>query len=245
MKITYDEYKKYWEPDYNKQLTPEIKDEPFALKLKDGTRVPGATTIVNQLDKPYLVKWANKLGKEGVDVTEYVNNSAKLGTLIHSMIEACVEDKVFVRDETVNDEQFLIANQILLDNFMPWYNSHQFEFIFCEKPYVSEEYKFGGFIDCYCKLDGKYTVVDFKTSKEITEEQIVQVCSYVKLLEENNLPVDQVLILNVKKELNSKIQEKYLQVNEIEPYWNLFGWLLGVYYAKKAIPSKKAEKKIV
>lgn len=234
-KISFDDYIKLY-PD--KKEEKKETEEKFHLKLKDGTRVPGATTIVNQLDKPYLVKWANKLGKEGIDVTEYVNNSAKLGTLIHSMIESYVENKVFIRDindKSISDEHYSIATQILDNNFIKWFNSHKFELIFCEKPYVSEDYKFGGFVDCYCKLDGKYTIIDFKTSKEITLEQIVQVSSYVRLFYENNLPVEQLLILNVKKELNSKIEEKYLQADKIEPYWNLFKCLLDVYYAKKEI----------
>lgn len=244
-KITFDDYIKL-NPITKKE--EKVEDEKFHLKLKDGTKVPGATTIVNQLDKPYLVKWANKLGKDGIDVTEYVNSSAKLGTLIHGMIEAYVEDKIFIKDTEVSDEQFSIAKQILENNFVKWFKSHKFELIFCEKPYVSEDYKFGGFVDCYCKLDNKYTIIDFKTSKEITEEQIMQVCSYVKLFNENNLQVDQILILNVKKELDSKIEEKYLQVdnknpNIIDKYWNLFKCLLDVYYAKKDLSnSKKGDK---
>ena len=35
-------------------------------KLADGTRVPGATTITGLLNKPHLVRWANKIGRAHV-----------------------------------------------------------------------------------------------------------------------------------------------------------------------------------
>ena len=34
------------------------------MKLKDGTKVPGSTTVVGLINKPYLLEWANKLGKD-------------------------------------------------------------------------------------------------------------------------------------------------------------------------------------
>ena len=77
----------------NLTLPDNIKIENTSskgLKLKDGTRVPGATTICGLLDKPFLVKWANNLGKQGIDVTEYTTSAALLGTLIHSIIESHV-----------------------------------------------------------------------------------------------------------------------------------------------------------
>ena len=118
---------------------------------------------------------------------------------------------------------------------MPWEEQHKVEPIFCEKPLVSEIYKFGGIIDFYCKLDDKYTVIDFKTSKSISEEHILQVSSYVQLLKENGYEVEQLVILDVKKDLDLKLEEKLLQVDEVEDYWNLFKLLIDVYYARKKL----------
>ena len=106
---------------------------------------------------------------------------------------------------------------------------------FSEKDLVSEQYKFGGIIDFYAILDGKYTVIDFKTSKSISNEHLLQVSSYVQLLKENGYQVDRLLILDVKKDINLKLEEKYLTIEETESYWKLFKYLIDVYYAKKEL----------
>ena len=204
------------------------------LKLKDGTRVPGATTIVGLLDKPFLVKWANKLGKQGIDVTEYVEQTAKLGTLIHNIIESHTT-KTEVDLSEYSDKDIDIAEQIFFKNYMQWESQHKVEPIAIELSLVSEEYKFGGIIDFYAILDGIYTVIDFKTSKQISKEHLLQVSSYVQLLKENGYQVDRLLILDVKKDINLKLEEKYLTIEETESYWKLFKYLIDVYYAKKEL----------
>ena len=54
-------------------------------KLKDGTVVPGATTITGLLNKPFLITWANRLGLEGIDSTKYRDAAADIGTLAHQI----------------------------------------------------------------------------------------------------------------------------------------------------------------
>lgn len=205
-----------------------------ALLLKDGTRVPGATTISGLLDKPFLVKWANKLGKQGIDVMEYTNKEARKGTLIHTILESHTTQQEVYLDEYSDDEIFDASN-IFYGHYMKWEEQHQVEPIFSEKSLVSEEYKFGGIIDFYAKLDGKYTVIDFKTSKAISKEHFLQVSSYVQLLKENGYQVDQLLILDVKKQLDVPLEEAYLTIEETLPYWEMFKHLLGVYWIKKEL----------
>lgn len=50
-------------------------------RTKDKVLVPGVTTITNLLNKPYLIKWANDLGLEGIDSTKYRDEAADIGTL--------------------------------------------------------------------------------------------------------------------------------------------------------------------
>ena len=154
------------------------------LKLKDGTIVPGSTTVAGLLDKPFLIKWANDLGKKGIDYMSYVNATARKGTMIHSILESH-NTHTSVDLGAYTDEDIETGIFIFNEHYMKWEGSHKVEPIFCEKDLVSEEYKFGGIIDFYCKLDDKYTVVDYKTSKSISNEHILQVSSYIQLLKEN------------------------------------------------------------
>ncbi|MBD3393661.1 MAG: hypothetical protein GF410_16730, partial [Chitinivibrionales bacterium] len=54
---------------------------------KAGKQVPGTTTITGVMNKSALVKWANGLGLRGIDVKNYVDELATIGTLAHYMIE--------------------------------------------------------------------------------------------------------------------------------------------------------------
>ena len=208
-------------------------DKAIELRLSNGTPVPGSTTILKQLDKPFLVKWANKLGKEGKDVTEYVNNSAKLGTLIHSIVEShLLKQEIDVSNYT--DDELTLA-ELAFGRYMAWENQHTIENVEVEKVLVSETYKYGGSIDIYCKLDGVYTVIDLKTSKSVSLDQEIQVSSYEQLVRENNLLVDRLLIVNLGKEATSKLNVVEIARDKSSKYFKLFKQLLDVYYTKKEI----------
>lgn len=203
------------------------------LRLKDGTIVPGATTIVGQLDKPFLVSWANRLGKEGKDVAEYTKQKAKLGTLIHTIIQSHLLRRELDVSAYTDDE--LSCGDKAYLRYLEWEKQHTIEEVEIEKELVSELYKYGGYLDLYCKLDGKYTVIDIKTSKTISIDQEIQVSSYAQLLMENNLPIDNIMILNLGKEDNSKLQVKEINKGDMTKYFKMFTKLLDVYYTRKEI----------
>lgn len=195
--------------------------------------LPGVTTITKLLNMPFLVKWANKLGKQGIDVTEYVENTARLGTLIHTIIESHIEKKEITLDE-YTDEEIDLGGAIFYTHYMPWEQAHVVEPIFVEKQFDSI-LGYQGIIDFYCKLDGKYTIIDFKTSKSISNEHLLQVSAYKNLMEEHNYPVEQLLILDIKKDINSRLEEKYLTLDGSQSYWYIFQRLLDIYYMKKEL----------
>ena len=206
---------------------------PIINPYKSSAKYPGSTKIAGMLDKPYLVKWANSLGKENIDVDEYVKETAKVGTLIHNLIEA------FVMNEEVEQEIFkdFDDNEIKnayngLNKFKVWFNLHKIEPIFCEKKFISETYKYVGIIDFYCKFDDKYTIIDFKTSKSISEEHLLQLSSYYQLLKENELEVDQVMILNIPRDENIEFCSRTLLKEEQKMYFDIFKKLLDIYYIK-------------
>lgn len=151
--------------------------------LADGTLVPGATTISGLLNKPALVKWANNLGLQGIDSTKYVDKAANVGTLIHALVEGHITGK------TVDTSDFTALEIELAQNgfykYLDWEKQHKVEPIFNEKQFVSEKYRYGGTLDFYCKVDGKYTLVDFKSGKGIFNEHFLQVSGYANLLKEN------------------------------------------------------------
>jgi hypothetical protein len=59
-----------------------------SIKLADGTRVPGSTTITGLLNKPFLITWANRLGYRWDEHALNTGMSGKHRYLAHAMIQA-------------------------------------------------------------------------------------------------------------------------------------------------------------
>ena len=199
----------------------------------NGEVVPGATTITGLLNKPALVLWANKLGLEGIDSTKYVDKAAKIGTLIHYLVECYITKKEPDLDDYTKTE-IEIAN-VGLNKYLDWEKKHKVEPIFNEKGYASDKYKYGGTCDFYCKLDGKYTLIDFKSCKGIYDEQFCQVSGYGNLLRENNHKVEQILILRIGRDDSEGFEEKYITTKQEKLYFNIFKHLVSIYYIKKEL----------
>ena len=208
----------------------------MALQLKNGTYVPGSTTILGLLDKPFLVPWANKLGKQQIDVQEYVDQAAKQGELIHLILDSHIMKEEIDLDK-YSDEEIRIGEEAF-NRYMEWERNHTIEFPEVEKELVSETYKYGGKLDFYCLLDGKWTIIDFKTSNKISIDQKIQVSSYENLVRENGLKVEQLLILNVGKTDGFKLQVEEIPFKDSTKYFKMFTKLIDVYYLKKELEWK-------
>ena len=209
----------------------DISKAHVVYKLKDGTRVPGTTTITGQLNKPQLILWANKLGLEGIDSSRYVDESAKIGTLAHAMIQADLQ-KTGIDKRAYSAEQIDLAENSILS----WYEykkNHSIEPLVCEIPMVSEKMKYGGTVDCYCMLDGVPTLLDFKTGKAVYDEYFVQLAAYKNILEEAGHPVQVCKILRVGRDETEGFEER--TVTDTREYFEIFKALLTIYYSKKKL----------
>ena len=111
-----------------------------------------------------------------------------------------------------------------------------------EKKLVGEEY--GGTLDWYGEIDGKLTILDFKTSKDFNASMFLQLSAYTHLIEEySSYKVEQVaiLILNYK---NPKFKFKILSKEEIEPYFGVFNDLQKLFGKVYSLDKINKEKKI-
>lgn len=202
--------------------------------LQDGTLVPGSTTVCGVLNKPALVRWANQLGLQGIDSTKYTDKAAKIGTLIHAMVESHITGNPIEDYEDYSQFDIEMAT-IGFNKYLEWEKGHKIEPIFNEKCFVSEKHKYGGTLDFYCKLDGKYTLVDFKSCKGIYDEQFCQVSGYGNLLKENGYKVQQILILRIGRDETEGFEEKYITPKQEKLYFDVFKHLVKIYYIKKEL----------
>lgn len=193
------------------QQVMKLSSKGHKMYYIDGKRVPGCTTITGVINKPYLIKWANNLGLEGVDSTEFVASLAKAGTLAHSMVENYYR-KIKTNFSKFSEEQ-IAAAKVSFAKFLDWQAKNHFIPIDIELYLTSKKYRFGGQLDLYGILGGARTLLDVKTSKSVYDDHWTQVAGgYKILLEENDRPVEDVKILRL-----GRMEEEGFQCADISP----------------------------
>lgn len=63
---------------------------------------PSVTKLIEMLDKPALMKWANKIGLEGIKLDDYKSKSKEQGLSIHETIENYLKYGLLSDDESLN-----------------------------------------------------------------------------------------------------------------------------------------------
>lgn len=201
--------------------------------LKDGTLVPGTTTITGLLDKPALKYWANKIGLQGIEIAKYTDALANVGTAAHAAVIADLSGRK-ADDELADlapDVRALAENCYL--SFCAWAKGHTVEPIIMETPLVSEHFRYGGKADFAGLIDGELEVVEFKTGG-IWPEHFTQLAAYGQLLRENGIidkPVSRYRVLSIPRAATETFDEKVK--GDVAVEWLIFQHLLAVYWLKK------------
>ena len=156
--------------------------------LKDGTRVPGTTTVIGRFkESGALIAWAYKRGKDGLDLYDSRDKAAELGTFVHDMVERYVsKDDPHKGIDTFSDED---KKSILsaFGAFEEWFESNKFEVVGQEMQLVSEVHRFGGTPDAIARdSKGRLVLLDWKTSDGVYSDHLVQLGAYRILWNECN-----------------------------------------------------------
>jgi len=199
--------------------------------LQDGTPAPGVTTVLGVINKPALVKWANNLGLQGIDSSKYVDEKAAIGTLAHRMIADYLRNEETDTSEYSKVQIDQAENAVL--SFFKWEETHHITPILIEEPLVSEQFHFGGTIDCLGQINDNLCLLDFKTSKGIFPEMMIQVTAYRQLLVEHGHKVDQTTILRIGRTDDEGFEERL--VNELDKRWQIFLHCLEIYRLQKEV----------
>lgn len=154
--------------------------------LKDGKRVPGVTTVISNCALggiEGLLFWANRLGLEGKDHKEVRDAAADAGTACHEMAECYAKGVQF--DRSKYKTEILEKADGAYQGFLGWAQQTQFKIARSEVAMVSEQFKFGGTLDCML-VNGNLALGDYKTSNSIRVGMLCQLAAYRVLWEENN-----------------------------------------------------------
>lgn len=161
------------------------------------------------------------------DVSQFhLDNAGERGRAVHKALE--VLDK-YGEVECAED----IAPHIKA--YLQFRKDHVVEWKYIEKPICSPDKRYAGTLDCYGKVDGVPTLLDFKTTASIDPQHRTMYTAaqnlYRKAMQD---PVERLLILQLKKDGTYKLYELPIEDELAE------ACLLLHYRLKK----KKRKKKI-
>lgn len=162
---------------------------------KDGEKFPSVTTVLQILGSKKLLKWANYQGFKHIDIDKVLETSSTFGTIAHSIVQSIV-DKDNAEVLPPKDALMELDLKKLSKKFYDEINKHTWETVYTEHTLISKELGYAGTLDWLCKYDEKTTLFDFKTSKMVKTNHILQLGGYKNLLEkEENIKIEQAGII--------------------------------------------------
>jgi len=205
--------------------------------LKDGSRVPGASTIAGYY-KPEpavgrLLGWARKEALAGRDHKETLATAADIGTAVHAMIESKIKGLPVICSL---DDLDAVAAWAAFGEYEKWAAKIPLEVIAQEVQLVSEIYKFGGTPDLIGRSTGGVKLFDWKTSNGIYESHGLQVAAYVVLWNENNPDnkiTDGAHIARFSK--TGEFGHCFLEMNDLAILWAQFHDCLVMWRRQKTV----------
>lgn len=211
-------------------------------RLKDGTKVPGTTTIIGRFkESGALLYWACEQGKaiERGEISKLYDKrdeAADAGTLAHAMVEAHIKGNPL---PTLPDNGIGKAAQQGFENYLTWQAGSNIQIIEQEMELVSEEYAFGGTPDAIGRdSKGQLCLLDWKTSNAVYSDYLIQLAAYKELWEENypdRLLVGGFHLLRFSKE-HADFAHHYW--NELDQAWVQFKMFRLAYELDKVLKKR-------
>lgn len=202
-------------------------------KLKDGTIVPGVTTILSELgwNKNVLIAWSRNMAIKEIDPEKVKREAAEIGTLTHYLIEC--DSKQEKPDTSGFSKRVIDVAENCFHAYLEWRSKHKIEYIASELQLVSEMYKFGGTADRVALIDDKLSIIDWKTANGLYLEMNIQIVAYQRLYLENFGEWADPYLVGLSKKKNGTYTER--RITDTEPYWEIFKHLLEIYKLHKRI----------
>ena len=119
-----------------------------------------------------------------------------------------------------------------ISSFIEYEKQHKIDWLLSEFVVCSEVYKYAGTLDAYAVVDGKKTLIDFKTSNHFSEDMFIQTAGYQNCLEEMGEIPEQRMIIRIPKD-GTKVEtlvvptvykfdrETFLHLREVHR-WNVY-----------------------
>ena len=209
-----------------RNLHNESKKMPTVDYKIDNKKVPSVTTILGRFKNATgLLIWANQIGLKGQLYQDELKKAGDIGTALHDLAEIHIKEEYY---ELPDDEK--VRN--CFNQFLEWWDNNNYKVTWTEKHFCSEKYLYGGTPDL---LVNENILVDFKTSKGIYSDYLVQGSAYAKLIEENeNRKIDKFIICRFPKD-NSQTEIKEFSKEDLDNAFSYFELLRKAFDLDKQI----------
>lgn len=201
----------------------------------NGEKAKGVTTVLSILAKPALIVWAAKMAAEYIENTleagvsydevqikEFAKNAqwahrskkdsaADAGTMVHQWIQDYVEGK---NPKMPVHEGMKRA----IEGFLQWWIQQDVKVVQAEAKLCSPTLMLAGTADLVCYLNGKLTILDWKTGSGIYPEYLLQMGAYADMYEEEfGERVEQVGVINcsVRAEFSKVLVNKVPKLKQV------------------------------
>lgn len=190
----------------------------------NGETFAGASTIAEYTPKEFLIAWGCKMMAEALidkqeqiktltakEYTDLINNSKsayrrkskealEIGSIVHEYLEKYLKKE---NPEMPKNKEA----QNAINNFLAFEKKHKVKWIALEKIVCSLKHKVAGRFDALAEVDGKLSIIDFKTSSQISESYYLQLAFYAEALKEMGIcEVEQRIILRLPKKENDEFE---------------------------------------
>ena len=162
---------------YKPEIVKKVIDDTHYYYV-DGVFKPSVTKILQEaMPTPFALRqWIGEVGND--KAKEKLEKAGERGTALHN---ACEE---MLRGIEIDLTQFPVeADKKCLVAFKNWCAEYQPEVVEIEK-ILASELDYAGTLDILCKIKGKLTIVDIKTSSAVYDEHILQITAYQNALKE-------------------------------------------------------------
>ena len=208
--------------------------------IVNGVEYPSVTQVLAVVNKPYLVTWANRMGLQGVNTQYVLEKAASIGTLTHKMINMDLSASAEPLDAKLYPFTHWEAAQRAFASFMMWKKKQgEIKPVRLESAIASAGLRYGGTLDALVYLNGKLTLIDFKTSASIHKEYFAQLAAYGMLYDNDRhewsdyVEIEDMIVLRLGKEGAPSYEESHIV--DRQSYESYFFRALDLYYAQKEI----------
>jgi len=158
-------------------------------------KYPSVTTVIgdNPAKKKSIIQWRKRVGEEKANLISTC--ASRKGNIYHKILEEYLDNSLDIEKykDTPLPVFMYLASKSIIDRINNIYLQ--------EAALYSDVLKIAGRVDCIAEFDGVLSIIDFKTSNNFKEEDLiydyyVQECAYACMfLERYGIKVNQIVTI--------------------------------------------------